>query len=71
MEATSLKSVRKLSQQMHLSYGTNHTILKKDLKMFPYKVQVYQKILPGDFVPRKILRYILKHHFIHEKLVCG
>ncbi|RZC32007.1 hypothetical protein BDFB_004354, partial [Asbolus verrucosus] len=52
MEAILSKSIRKLSQQIHLSYGTSHTILKKDLHMFPYKVQVYHKILPRDFVPK-------------------
>ncbi|RZC32148.1 hypothetical protein BDFB_009023 [Asbolus verrucosus] len=52
MEATPSKSIRKLSQQIHLSFGTSHTILKKDLEMFPYKVQIYHKILPRDFVPR-------------------
>ncbi|RZC40491.1 hypothetical protein BDFB_008863, partial [Asbolus verrucosus] len=32
--------------------GSSHPILKKDLEKFPYKLQVYHKVLPRDFVPR-------------------
>ncbi|RZB40368.1 hypothetical protein BDFB_006777 [Asbolus verrucosus] len=52
MEATPSKLIMKLSQQIHLSYGTSHTILKIDLLMFLYKIQVHHMILPRDFVPR-------------------
>jgi len=46
------KSLRRLSQQVNLSYGTCRTILKRDLHFFPYKVHAYHQILPRDFIMR-------------------
>lgn len=46
------KSIRKLSQQTQLSYGTCQRILKKDLQKFPYKFHCVQELLPIDHVTR-------------------
>ena len=42
-------SLRFLSQQLGTSYGSAHTIVKKKLFMHPYKIQICQKLQPGDF----------------------
>ena len=34
------------------SFRESESVLKKDLKMFPYKVQLYHHILPRDIQPR-------------------
>ncbi|RZC33881.1 hypothetical protein BDFB_010335 [Asbolus verrucosus] len=52
MEVTLSKSIKKLSQQIHLACGTSQTIFKKDFEMFPYNIQICHKILPRNFVPR-------------------
>ncbi|RZC34083.1 hypothetical protein BDFB_002689 [Asbolus verrucosus] len=52
MEATPSKSIKKLSQEIHLSYGTTHTVLKKELNLCPYKVQLFHQILARDLQPR-------------------
>ncbi|RZC41613.1 hypothetical protein BDFB_009069, partial [Asbolus verrucosus] len=65
MEAVPSNSIRKLSQQIHLSYGISHTILKKDLEMFSSKVQVYHKILLRDFALR--INYFL--HNINDDVL--
>ncbi|KAI4469565.1 iroquois-class homeodomain protein irx [Holotrichia oblita] len=44
MEHSPKKSVATLSQQVGLSVGTCHTILKKDLKLFPYKIQAVSEL---------------------------
>lgn len=54
MEQEPSTSVRKLSQQVNLSYGTCRNILKKDLGMHPYKVHVYQELLPPDYNKRRV-----------------
>lgn len=46
------KSVRRLAQQLEISYGTCRSILKRDIGMHPYKVQLYQELLPPDYVRR-------------------
>ncbi|RZC31790.1 HTH 29 domain containing protein, partial [Asbolus verrucosus] len=47
------KSIRKLSQQMELSYGTCQRILKQDIGLRAYKIQASHKIFPVDFEPRR------------------
>lgn len=42
-------SLRHLSQQLGTSYGSAHTIVKKKLFLHPYKIQICQKLQPGDF----------------------
>jgi hypothetical protein len=43
------KPLRRLAQEMDLSYGTCHKILKQDLNLHPYKITVVQELLPRDF----------------------
>jgi len=42
------KSIRKLSQQIGVSYGTAHTALKKRLRLHPYKIIAVHELKPGD-----------------------
>lgn len=48
MEQNPSKSIRKLSQQIDLSYGSCQKMLR-NMHLYPYKIQVYHKILPTDF----------------------
>ncbi|KAI4456724.1 transposable element tc3 transposase-like protein [Holotrichia oblita] len=52
MEQSPKKSVATLSQQVGLSVGTCHTILKKHLKLFPYKIQAVSELKAIDFGTR-------------------
>ncbi|RZB40114.1 hypothetical protein BDFB_015043, partial [Asbolus verrucosus] len=47
------KPLKRLSQEIGLSYGTCRTIVKKNLDMHPYKMQSYQALLPADH-PRRL-----------------
>jgi hypothetical protein len=42
------KSIRRLTQETNLSFGTVQLILKKDLHFFPYRVSVVHEIKPID-----------------------
>jgi hypothetical protein len=42
------KSIRRLTQETNLSFGTVQLILKKDLHFFPYRVSVVHEIKPLD-----------------------
>lgn len=42
------KSLRHLSQETGLSYGTCQRILKNNIKLFPYKMQAFHELLPLD-----------------------
>jgi hypothetical protein len=42
------KSIRRLTQEINLSFGTLQLILKKDLHFFPYRVSVVHEIKPLD-----------------------
>ena len=46
------KSIRKLSQQVGVSYGTAHTALKKCLHLHPYKITAVHDLKPGDSAKR-------------------
>ena len=46
-------SLRKLSQEVGMSFGTTRRILRYDLSMFPYKIQVGHKLQPGDAKKRE------------------
>lgn len=41
-------SIRSLSQQTQLAYGTCQAILKKDLHLFPYRLTSVHELLPVD-----------------------
>ncbi|GJQ72895.1 hypothetical protein Trydic_g1542 [Trypoxylus dichotomus] len=45
-------SLRRLAQETNLSYGTCHNIVKYDLNMFPYKIQMYPELLPPGYLKR-------------------
>ncbi|RZC33036.1 hypothetical protein BDFB_015184 [Asbolus verrucosus] len=47
------KPLKRLSQEIGLSYGTCRTIVKKNLDMHPYKMQSYQALLAADR-PRRL-----------------
>jgi hypothetical protein len=42
------KSIRRLTQETNLSFGTVQLILKKGLHLFPYRVSVVHEIKPID-----------------------
>ena len=46
------KSIRKLSQQVGVSYGMSHTALKKLLFLHPYKITAVHELKPGDSAKR-------------------
>jgi transposase len=46
------KSVRKLSQQIGVSYSTTHTAFKKSLRLRPYKITAVHELKPGDSAKR-------------------
>ena len=41
--------VRALAQQTGVSIGTNQTLLRKDLHLFPYRITAVQKLLETDY----------------------
>lgn len=57
------KSIRRLSQQMNLSYGSIHSILCKDLKSFPYKIQLVQQLCETDRPKRELFSQWLLQRF--------
>jgi hypothetical protein len=42
-------SIEHLSQQLGVSVGTCHTIVRKDLHLFPYRLTSVQELQPADF----------------------
>jgi hypothetical protein len=44
--------VRRLSQQVQLSTSTCHNILKKDIHLYPYRLQAVQQLLEADYLVR-------------------
>jgi hypothetical protein len=41
--------VRRLSQ-VQLSTSTRHNILKKDIHLYPYRLQAVQQLLEADYI---------------------
>lgn len=54
MENQQKTSVRHLSQQVGLSLGACHTILKKDLDLHAYKMTAVQELKPPDLPLRTL-----------------
>ena len=52
LEEDGEKTIRRISEEENLSYGTVQNILRKDLCLFPYKVQVTQRIDKADLKKR-------------------
>jgi hypothetical protein len=46
------KSLRKLSAQTGISLGSAHTAVRKMLKFYPYRMQVFHELIPGDYAKR-------------------
>jgi hypothetical protein len=46
------KSTHRLAQQVNITHTSVRRILKNDLKLYPYKVQLLHQLLPADSVHR-------------------
>jgi hypothetical protein len=46
------KSLLKLSAQMGISLGSAHTAARKMLKFYPYQMQDFHELIPGDYAKR-------------------
>ncbi|KAF7268445.1 hypothetical protein GWI33_018454 [Rhynchophorus ferrugineus] len=57
-------SIQRHCSQLHISTRSLRRILKIDLKIFPYKIQLVQKLLPEDFDLR--IEYKNIRHNIEE-----
>ena len=53
VKASPVKSLRRRSQQLGMSTFSVHRILKKDLHMYPYKIQLTQELKPADHAKRR------------------
>jgi hypothetical protein len=54
MENAPKTSIRQLSQQINLFVGTTHTMLHKNLYLYPYRVTAVQELKPADY-PRRLI----------------
>jgi hypothetical protein len=52
IEQSPRKSTCQLAQQVNITHTSVHRILKNDLKLYPYKVQLVHQLLPADRVHR-------------------
>jgi hypothetical protein len=46
------KSLRKLSALTGISLGSAHTAVRQMLKFYPYRMQVFHELIPGDNAKR-------------------
>jgi len=46
------KSLRTLSAQTGISLGSAHTAVSKMLNFYPYRMQVFHELIPGDYAKR-------------------
>jgi hypothetical protein len=49
---SSHKSLQKLSAQTGISLGSAHTAVRKMLKFYPFRMQVFHELIPGDYAKR-------------------
>ena len=49
---SSKKSLRRRSEELGLSRASLQRILKKDLKLYPYGIQIKHKLIPADIEKR-------------------
>ena len=61
-------SIRRVSAETDLSYGSIQRILRKDLKMFPYHVQLLQQLYPHDFDVREEMCSNLLRRFTNDPM---
>lgn len=52
MEQSPRKSIRRLAQEINLSYGTCQKILKENLNLYSYRINVVQELFQRDFPAR-------------------
>lgn len=52
MEERPTSSLRRLAQEHDLTVSTVHNVLKRDLNLHPYKLQMFQELLPPDYNKR-------------------
>jgi hypothetical protein len=46
------KSLRKLSAQTGILLGSAHTAVRKMLKFYPYRMQIFHELILGDYAKR-------------------
>jgi hypothetical protein len=46
------KSLQKFSAQTGISLGSAHTVVRKMLKFYPYQMQDFHELIPGDYAKR-------------------
>lgn len=67
-------SIRRRSQQLGLCYSTTWKILRKDLGVKPYKIQLVQELKPNDLPQRRIfgewaLEQLAENPLFYRKIV--
>lgn len=63
------RSVRRRSQCLGLKRSSLHNILKKDLHLHPYRLQVHQTLTPPDLEKRvKMAKWLEQHPPVFDKL---
>lgn len=62
-------SVRKTSQVVRMRKSSFHTILRRDLKFHPYKIQIVQELNPNDFRNRRsFAETMIDHFFANDRI---
>jgi hypothetical protein len=59
------KSLWKLSAQTGILLGSAHTAVRKMLKFYPYRMQVFHELIPGDYAKR------VNYCRWFKNLICG
>ncbi|MBZ5797318.1 hypothetical protein K8353_45605, partial [Burkholderia contaminans] len=67
-------SVRRRSRQLGLTYGSTWGILRKDLCLYPYKIQLVQELKPNDHRCRRdfaawALEHLTEDPFFHLTVI--
>ena len=57
MTNSSTKLLRRLSQQVGISYGTAHAAVRKNMGLYPYRISCQHELKDADFEKR--LQYCL------------
>jgi hypothetical protein len=58
------KSLWKLSAQTNISLGSAHTAVRKMLKFYPYRMQVFHKLIPETMLKELTTADGLKTYFV-------
>jgi hypothetical protein len=62
---TSLNFHKAFKAQVNLNYGTRHTILKKDINLFPYKIRLLCKTIAHCLQKVENVHFILFYNFLN------